>query len=63
MPLRTMTDFARTAAQVAVESIVNAPEGFDADTMHDVLNFGEQQNVSDLYLDMLREVIDTRESI
>lgn len=56
---RTRTD-ARIAAQVAVESVANVGlDEFDADTIAAVIRFGEEQGVSDLYLDLIRSTVPT----
>ena len=47
----------RVTAQVAVEAIVNMPEGYDVNTMTTVLHVAETAGVADLYLDMLRGLI------
>lgn len=49
---------AQIAAQVAVEHVANTyGDGFDRETMAAVLTNGEANGVSDLYLDMVREIL------
>jgi len=47
----------RVTAQVAVEAVVNAPEGYDENDMVTVLHVAESVGVADLYLDLLRELL------
>lgn len=42
------------AAQVAVEAVANEPEAYDEETRAAVLAFGQEQEVADFYLAMIR---------
>lgn len=47
----------RTAAQVAVEAVINDPAAYDEDTKRAVLAFGIAMDVSEFYLNFLRDEI------
>lgn len=52
----------QVVAQVAVEAIANVEgDGYELETMEMVYEFGEAARVPDLYMEMLRNVIDERE--
>lgn len=49
----------KVTAQIAVEAIIALPHGFSRGDAEIVLTDAERLEVSDFYLDMLREIIPT----
>jgi hypothetical protein len=47
---------AQIAAQVALESVINGPDGFSAETISAVVANAAENGVSDFYLDMARNL-------